>query len=82
MTIITRLFYVLEQGKIILFSRNNAIVTCLWVGVKGGGGAGGWQASAALADFLQKFHCRGAAACVFMMGRLLSKHRGVSQWKQ
>lgn len=52
MAIITWLFYVLEQGKIILFSWNNVIVTCLWVGVKGGGGAGGWQDN--VDDFLQQ----------------------------
>lgn len=75
MAIIMWLFYVLEQGKIILFSWNNVILTCLWVRVKGGGDAGGWQGSAVLLMiFCNKFHSRGVAAYLFLMEQLVSKH--------
>lgn len=75
MAIIMWLFYVLEQGKIILFSWNNVIVTCLWVRVKGGGDAGGWQGRAVLwMIFCSKFHSRGVAAYLFLMEQLVSKH--------
>lgn len=72
------LFYVLEQGKIILFSWNNVIVTCLWVGVKGGGGAGGWQDNVLLLMiFCSKFHHCEVAAYLFLMEQLASKHGDV-----
>lgn len=81
MAIIMWLFYVLEQGKIILFSWNNVIVTCLWV--KGGGGAGGWQGRAVpWMIFCSKFHSRGVAAHLFLMEQLVSKHWDVYDDKE
>lgn len=83
MAIIMWLFYVLEQGKIILFSWNNVILTCLWVRVKGGGDAGGWQGSAVLLMiFCSEFHSRGVAAYLFLMEQLVSKHWDVYDDKE